>query len=334
MTPAWREATADERAGWDRALAAFPDGHVRQSAGWAELKSGGWKPLFLVLPGAAGPRALALCLTRRIPLGPAVIWVNGGPALGETPLGDAAAGLAAEAARRFGRAYVRLNLPGEAEPEAEAALAGAGFRPARVRLDSGLTVTVDLTPSAEVLRANLDRKWRNQLKTAEKAAPDYEAGAAPEILARYAAMHNANCRRKGLSSQVLGEGELERMARALGPGFTLLLASVGGELGAGMTLWRLGARAVVGHTASTELGRSKCLANALYWKAMLTLKAEGARELDTAGVDPEKAWGVYNFKRGLGGREVRCLGEWEWATGPLSAAAASAAVWLRRRGAA
>ena len=64
----------------------------------------------------------------------------------------------------LGEHYRRYRLP---DAESEAAMAQLGMRPMMTGYSS---IRYDLRPSPERLRSQLDGKWRNTLKTAEKSA--------------------------------------------------------------------------------------------------------------------------------------------------------------------
>ena len=77
----FRELTwAEARLRWDAWLGNFADRSARQSAAWAAHKTDSWRPRFFALLSGETPRALALALERRAPLGIArLAWVNAGP---------------------------------------------------------------------------------------------------------------------------------------------------------------------------------------------------------------------------------------------------------------
>ena len=82
---------------------------------------------------------------------------------------------------------------------------------------------------------------------------------------------------------------------------------------------RTGRRAQDFLAAVSPEGRERYAAYPVLWRLLEAARASGARLYDLNGVDPQRAAGVFNFKRGLGGDLVPLVGEWEWAT----------AAWLR-----
>lgn len=317
----------DEReaaANWDGWLGEFPDRGIRQSHAWSLHKTGGWKPARFAWFENGKPSSLALVLARRAPLGAATLaWANAGPVFKTVPaLGACLKGLAAHYAG-IPRSVVRVAPRVASNPEIEAALAGAGFAPARASLDSGRTVVLDLTRSLEELRASLDRKWRNQLKKAEAACPVFEFGGDRAFLARFLRLHEETRGRKKLKDGV-DLGALERAARDFGPALTFMIGSAGGRDGCALSWWDFSGRATLWLAAAGAEGMAACLPNAAYWAAIARLKSQGATSFDLSGIDAALNPGVTHFKLGTGGAELVTPGEWDWSAHPLPRAAFNA----------
>lgn len=315
-----REAAAE----WDRWLGAFPGRGVRQSHAWGLHKAGGWTPARFALFEDGKPAAMALALVRRAPLGAATLaWVNAGPLFRDAASLEAfLAGLTAHFSATP-RAVVRVAPRVPAAPELAAALARAGFSPARSALDSGRTVVLDLTRSLEALRAGLDRKWRNQLKKAESSSPVFEFGSGRPLLERFLRLHEETRGRKGLKDGI-GLAALERAARDFGPELTFAVGSASGQDGCALSWWNFQGRATLWLAAAGAAGLSACLPNAAYWAAITRLKAEGAESFDLSGIDAERNPGVTHFKLGTGGAELITPGEWDWSAHALPRAAFNA----------
>lgn len=315
-----REAAAE----WDGWLRAFADRGIRQSHAWGLHKTGAWTPARFALFEGGRPAAMALALTRRAPLGAATLaWVNAGPVFRDAAaLGGLLQGLTAHFAA-VPRAVLRIAPRVPASPALEAALAKAGFSPARSPLDSGRTVVLDLTRSLEDLRAGLDRKWRNQLKKAESASPVFEFGSGRPLLERFLRLHAETRGRKKLKDGV-DLAALERAARDFGPALTFAVGSAGGKDGCALSWWNFSGRATLWLAAAGAEGLSACLPNAAYWAAVSRLKAEGAESFDLSGIDAKLNPGVTHFKLGTGGTELVTPGEWDWSAHPLPRAAFNA----------
>jgi lipid II:glycine glycyltransferase (peptidoglycan interpeptide bridge formation enzyme) len=63
--------------------------------------------------------------------------------------------------------------------------------------------------------------------------------------------------------------------------------------------------------ATSSEGLNAKGAHLLQWRAMEWLKSRGCRWYELGGVNPEKNPGVFQFKNGMGGEDVRQIGAFE-----------------------
>ena len=95
-----------------------------------------------------------------------------------------------------------------------------------------------------------------------------------------------------------------------------LVAEVEGEAVAGLVIFRFAGRAWYMFGMSREIHREKMPNYLLQWEAMIRAKEFGCTEYDLWGAPDEfseddELWGVYRFKRGLGGEVIRYIGAWD-----------------------
>ena len=95
-----------------------------------------------------------------------------------------------------------------------------------------------------------------------------------------------------------------------------LVAGVGNETVAVVLLFLFAGKAWYVYGMSSGTHREKMPNYALQWEAIRTAKAEGARIYDLWGApdvfgEEDRMWGVYQFKRGLGGYEVLSPGAYD-----------------------
>lgn len=99
----------------------------------------------------------------------------------------------------------------------------------------------------------------------------------------------------------------------------LLLASVEGEIVAGLFLFLFGRRAWYMYGASGEQHRNLMPNYLLQWEAMRLARAQACTAYDMWGapdelVETDPMWGVYRFKAGFGGEFVRHIGAYDYPT--------------------
>ncbi|NNG05869.1 MAG: GNAT family N-acetyltransferase [Inquilinus sp.] len=219
-----------------------------------------------------------------------------------------AAAFAERFPRRIGRR--RRFLPElEDTPAARDLLVAAGFH-RQAGVPGYQTLWLDLTPGLDALRAGLKQKWRNTLNRAERhdlaVQNDEGRGILPWVLARYAADRKA----RGYPGPAPG------FLRALGGAFApegrllILTAAKDRPVVAAVVLVLHGTAATYQIGWSSEQGRRLGAPSLLLWRAVEGLKARGIRDFDLGGVNDRDAAGVKAFKAGLGGREVRLVGQY------------------------
>lgn len=314
-------------AAWDALLEPLR-APVYQSSLWARHKAGaGWTPLRART--ADGSAAVQVLARRR---GPAcLLWARGGP-VGEPTAWDASMRTLLTAMAGAPLVYARLCPYRETSPALQAALASAGFARAARPLDRNASFVLDLRPTPEALEAALSSNWGHNLRRGRKRA-SVRPWADPDprqVLSLYRAMESY----KGISP-LHGDSDFASQLEAMGG----RLAAVRADAPDGTPL-ALRAAAVFGSTAwdllaaTTPQGRRCYASYAAFWALALEARARGAAAFELGGADPEKAKGVYDFKKGTGAAPVQYLGEWHWASPGGAAPLADAALALLRHRAA
>lgn len=333
------------REQWNAAVASFPEPHLLQTWEWGQVKTRfGWEPIYRLWGDGERPRAMALVLRRRIPLrGMAarlgVIYVPKGPLLRD----PADAGLRREVlddlqrmARRLGAIFIKIDpdiplgwgVPGQPEeqpaPEGEnwrAELIRRGWRYSGEQIQYRNTVLIDLTASEEEMLARMKQKARYNIRYAARKGVTVRAGSPADFDLLYQ-MYAETSQRDGF---IIREGGYYRTLweTFFGAGMlTPLIAEVEGEPVAGLMLFHFAGRAWYIHGMSRDRHRRLMPTYLLQWEAMQRAKALGCREYDLWGApevfdESDSMWGVYRFKRGLGGSVRRTIGAYDYPARPV-----------------
>jgi len=306
----WSEAEA--AAKWDSALTALPSYNLYQSYGWGEFKRRhGWtvRRGSIVVDGAR--EAMAQCLVREVPaVRITVVWVPGGPAG------------SAKGRRRLGQAlrqhypycffYLRANILEEDRAEERNGLTASGWVPSRAKVSQPVTFHLDLVPDEVTRRNALSGNWRHNLNRGEERGGTVKVWEPAQPLDSVYAVYSDMVRLKEIPPAV-SLGELDALRRALGRSFTLAVAlGADGSPCAVRGFGRIGTRAHDLIAGVSEAGRKIYANYHLTWQLLGLAREQGVLVYDMGGVDWERAAGVSNFKKGLGGRVVSVVGEWEW----------------------
>jgi hypothetical protein len=205
--------------------------------------------------------------------------------------------------------------------ESDATLARLGLRPMVTGYSS---IRLDLTPPLDRLRRQLDGKWRNTLKTAEKSALLLDVASVAEgswNAEAFAALMGEHDEHR-LENRFLGpdaafySAYATAVAQAPGSEDAMLLwAHAGPHLGrvrpiAGILLLRHGRSATYAMGWSNEAGRLVRAHYRLLWRALAELQQRGVTSFDLGGVDTDRGAGVARFKLGLGGTVFTLAGSY------------------------
>jgi len=254
-------------------------------------------------------------LIRELPLlGGGLVWINRGPCLQADPRADSVKNVLALLRERHARHgfYLRIAPPWQVGDVSEEVFRAAGFQPTST--PGWASAIVDLTVEESVLRAALNRKWRNHLSAAERSGTTVVSGDGDQELAAFLDGHERDLAKKGyattLSSDFLRalQGASPKDRRLI---FFLARDAAGAPLG-GVAIARYGhtTEYFAGH--NNEAGRRIGAGQLLLWRAMTGMRDAGYKKMDLGGMDPDSTpAGIYKFKSLVGGKPYRFINEFE-----------------------
>ena len=193
------------------------------------------------------------------------------------------------------------------------------------------TFVLDLSTSIEDLRKQFDPKWRNKLNGAERNGLRI-AQDTPEAFSIFHKMYDEMQKRKRFRANVSIE-DFGRIQAKL-PGNQRMKVSIcfkGDEPMAGIVCSALGDSAIYLLGATSDAGLKMKGAYLLHWEMIKTLREKGVRYYDLGGIDPIKNPGVFSFKRGLSGADVRQIDSFVACENGLGAALVKARQFVRYR---
>lgn len=310
-------ATYAEVQGWDELVVATGRPHILQSAAWAEVKAAtGWTHQRYILEDSRGSmrHGVAQVLLKHLPLGVTVAYAPRGPLVEPSELGEAIAALR----RALSRDRCASLLCDPEVPAGDALrgqLADAGVRASTVFVQPRRTLLMDLGSEPEALLGEMKKKTRQYIHKAEREGVVTEE---THDLDRFLAVLRVVAERDrfGIHSRAY----FARLLGAFGDRAHMLVARVGDDDAGVLMLARLGDRAwelYGGWSGAHTEARPFYL---LKWRAMLRMRALGARRYDmwglAEGADDPLA-GVENFKLGFGGTVAEWVGALETPVRPL-----------------
>jgi hypothetical protein len=321
-------------------LGQFADANFYQTRAYGAVSWGESRLERLVIKEGAAPAGLVQVRIMRTPLLPAgIAYVRWGPCCqrrGEPWPADAFHRMLRELVAEYPtrRGYLLRVLPPVFAEDDHAATAldclrDCGFE-REAEVPAYRSIRVDLSPEPEVIRKRLDGKWRNQLNGAERNGLVVDEGTGDDLYAQFLALYDEMMARKQFDTSVdvlafrriqqhLPASQKMLLMISLKDGVpqTALVGTGVGETG----IYLLGA-------TSNEGMKSKG-SYLLQWRMLNRLRERGCRWYDLGGINPEGNPGVYHFKQGFGGQEVRQLGSFVHPGGLLSRVAVTAGERLR-----
>ena len=194
------------------------------------------------------------------------------------------------------------------------------------------TFVLDLAPSLEELRANLDKKWRNQLTRSEKNGLKVIARSGTDEYRTFSRMYKQMRSRKIFESTV-NIDEFEEIQKDLPEvhRMRILICEQAGKPVAGVVSSAMGDSAIYLLGATSDDGLNAKGSYLLQWTLVQWLKENGVKWYDLGGIHPERNPGVYHFKRGFSGADVSQLTPLVACNSVLSSAVVRASLALNRR---
>jgi lipid II:glycine glycyltransferase (peptidoglycan interpeptide bridge formation enzyme) len=190
---------------------------------------------------------------------------------------------------------------------------------------------LDLAPPLEELRGGLDKKWRNQLSSAEKKDLKVIAGGGSEEYRTFCMLYNQMRKRKTFETTVDVE-EFGRIQQdlAVPHRMRVLICEDRGVPVAGLVVSAMGDSAIYLLGATSDEGLNSKGSYLLQWALIKWLKENGFKWYDLGGIDPDGNPGVYHFKRGLLGTDVTQVSPLVACTSVMSSKVVRAGLAMRR----
>ena len=174
------------------------------------------------------------------------------------------------------------------------------------------TILLDLEPTLEKLRNNMNRNWRRKLEAAEMLNLKVTQGDEDIIYKALCVPYNEMVKRKKF---VPGVSVIEY--RAIQKDLpqrlkmNIMVCEFEVRLISSLLVSLIGNKGIFILGGSNEKGLELGASHLLIWRMIRWMKENGARCCDLGGYNPEKNPGTALFKRGLHGKDVRHIGEFE-----------------------
>jgi len=312
---------------------------------WGHEKSQfGWDPLYRTWGDERIPDAAALILQRSIPIAGVaarlrVLYAPKGPLFrdwGDRVLRKRVFDDLQEIARERGAIFIKIDpdiplgtgMPGDLDTQENALgnaisteLVDRGWRFSSEQIQFRNTVLVDLAATEDEMLARMKQKARYNVRYAARKGVEVRIGNQDDIGLLYR-MYAETSARDGFV--IRGEEYYQSVWSTFLENDMLdpLIAEVDGDPVGAVMLFRFAGRAWYLHGMSRAVHRKKMPNYLLQWEAMCRAKERGCSVYDLWGApdifaESDPMWGVFRFKRGLGGTVLRTIGAYDYPVRPL-----------------
>jgi len=321
---------------WEEFTMQFAGGHILQSWTWGDCKAHfGWpEPVRLAVVEDGRFVAAAQVLFRRLPPGWwTTAYVPKGPLLDRAKTDSAHVLLGAihDICRRRRAVSLKVEPDWEDTSDAHSWWQEQGFRSSARTVQPRRTVIVDLTADEASILAQMKSKTRYNIRLASRRGVAVRVGTAADLPGFYELLRITSHRDGfGIHTQRYYAEVWQAFARR--GQAALLIAEYKGQPLAALIAFAWGRQAWYMYGASSNEERQRMPNHLLQWEAMRWAKALGCESYDLWGIpDVDQSQvgsdvvqaeedgvlsqgmgGLYRFKRGFGGREVRYVGAYDY----------------------
>ena len=307
----WAEVTREEE--WTETIAALGGGSALQGWAWGEASCIlGRRPIRWILLRSPYEPVAAMQALEVFGRGPLrALWAPGGPCLGEPR--EEMLRVILRALRRiapFGSLTALALAPSLMwTPSVDQVFRDEGLQSFDGRRSS--TMVLDLRNPIPALRAGLTKNWRHNLNRSERHGVTVREIRGPEELPIVQALYEQVTRRKGIPSRLQAPFLNALYGTARTPGLIRIFLAIHEDRPTAMRVVGWGPHVVHDLFAGADDAARHSYANyAMVWHIIERACQDGLGTYDLGGIDPIGNPGVFDFKRGLGGKIVIHPGVW------------------------
>jgi len=331
------EGTLPTAQEWDQFMQRSPSGHVLQSWTWGQFKAlFGWRALrFAALEDGHILAEVQVLLRPLLSTGLTTAYIPKGPVVDPSapvePTVSALLSAVHGACRRQHSLSLKIEPDWPQGTMAQAQLETWGFHPSGQTVQPRRTVVIDLAKDEEAILAQMKPKTRYNIRLAQRKGITIRPGTADDLPAFYELLRITGQRAGfGIHTQAYYTQAWDLFAAQQAA--ALFLAQYQDKPLAAILVFIWGKKAWYMYGASSDEERQRMPTHLLQWEAMRWARAQGCETYDLWGIPDideseigadvsmaeEKGvlstgmGGLYRFKRGFGGQEIRYVGAYDY----------------------
>jgi len=305
----WQPYQGDEDS-WSEMLKNFPNKGYLNDISWEKhLSNMGWVCLRWEFSRSGSPMAYCQSFFKSYPFGVGVLWIPDGIVGHYRYISSLQQDLFNSLDLRY--CYIRFRESKVFNPDDYIKLLIGGWVRPKAPLNTGMTMSLDISQPIEVIKAGLTKNWRKTLKKSSNMPFDIVTVCDPIAIAGlYLEMKSSKSLR---SREIYSDVVIKSIMDSYHDNILVLGArDPEGALVAirGAILAKEQATDIF--AATSHAGRALMASHKLLMALIDRCQKQGCKLYDLNGIDPSNNMGVYNFKKGTGASSVVALGEFEW----------------------
>ncbi|MCX5750852.1 MAG: peptidoglycan bridge formation glycyltransferase FemA/FemB family protein [Candidatus Saganbacteria bacterium] len=318
-TMLWKLYSDSDAQRWNDLITGFPNASILESYEWGELKrSSGWEPIRLVVEDAGEIKAAISILKRKTPyFNKSIFYAPRGPGMAdfkdETVWEELLKGVKEQAQFHHAMALKIDPFVQEKDVGATIVLKKHGFHFVRSQIQPRATFILDLSKDLDALLASFEEKTRYNIRLAERKGVEVRENPSEEGVKIFYNIYEETAKRDKFTVHPLSYYQRIReliIEKGMGG---IFIAYYQGEPIAGVYIFCFGDTVWYMYGASSAKYRNIMPNHALHWQVIQWAKERGYKKYDLWGIpahphEGHPLWGVYRFKKGFNGEEVRLIG--------------------------
>lgn len=296
---------------------AVSHSQILQSWAWGDVKgSFGWEAVRLIF----GSFSSALVLKRKLPfINKCFFYVPRGPLVdfSDKAQVEAFACAVKKEAKMHGALFLRMDPEiRENDLETLSLLKQRGFIKAKKEIQPRSTFILDLTQEIEKIKSGFESKFRYNIHVAEKHGIVVKRRDDEEALKEFYDIYKETCSRQAFIIHPLAYYKKIMEEIILKGNGAFFNAYHEGRAIASVVIFTFGKRAWYMYGASANAYRNMMPNNLIHWEVIKWAKEKDLKEYDLWGIpsnpgEKHPLWGVYRFKKGMGGDLVKFIGSYD-----------------------
>jgi dTDP-4-amino-4,6-dideoxygalactose transaminase len=298
---------------WERVFYSINKSNLLQSWDYGEAKSKtqGWSVLRSIIYNKVKPIGVVQVLIKKYPVFGRIARINRGPLFVDKVTYKTELHIYKLLGKELSKHNIRILF---IAPEinfsdhARIGLKLLGY--SKIKKQSWRSSWLDLSLSNEVLRQKLNGKWRNQLKSSEKANLEFKVSGLKDDLVWLTNKYLVFQKQKKFEGIPISILNFFRDKSNRKDQVYTTFAQKDGIPIAGLIIIKHGIACTYVVGWNDKIGRSFYATNFLLWKSIIEMKKIGCKWFDLGGLNEDLYYDITRFKNGLGGCKYKLIGEY------------------------